>query len=228
MKKIINNGLFIVIDGTDGSGKQTQTKLLHKKLTDEGFEVLSVSFPRYGTPSAQNVEKYLNGDFGDDPNKIDAYTVSEYYAEDRSAHSAEIKAALRQGQIVISDRYVTANMGHQGSKFTDSEERNKYLQWLYELEYRTNNIPEPNINFILHVPTAVSQELIKTRGEKQDIHENNLEHLYRAEKTYLELPGLFPHFSLIECCKNGDLLSPHIIHNIICEQLSPLLKTQDS
>lgn len=217
------NGLFFVIDGTDGSGKKTQTELLVKRLEQEGYPVLSVSFPRYGTPSAKNVELYLAGELGEDPNSIDPYIVSKYYADDRLAHSDEIRDALNNGKIVISDRYVTANMGHQGSKFTNEAERDSYLRWLYELEYEKNMIPVPDVNYILHVPTVISQNLVNKRGQKKDIHENNPEHLRRAEETYLQLPKLFSGFILIECCKEGILMSENTIHEILWGHVSPLL-----
>jgi dTMP kinase len=219
----LKKGYFIVIDGTDGSGKKTQTELLVKRLQQEGYPVLSVSFPRYGTPSAKNVELYLAGELGEDPNSIDPYIVSKYYANDRLAHSAEIRNALNNGIIVISDRYVTANMGHQGSKFTNNPDRDAYLHWLYKLEYDENKIPVPDVNFILHVPTVVSQNLVSKRGQKKDIHENNHEHLLRAEQTYLKLPELFKKMILIECCQDGKLMTTEQIHEILWERITLLL-----
>jgi dTMP kinase len=219
----LEKGTFFVIDGTDGSGKKTQTNLMVKRLEKEGHPVLAVSFPRYGTPSAKMVERYLAGELGEDPNSIDPYTVSTYYADDRLAHSPEIRNALESGIIVISDRYVTANMGHQGSKFVNEKERDDYLRWLYKQEYEINNIPIPDVNFILHVPTEISQQLVDKRGEKKDIHEKNPEHLRRAEETYLQLPKLFKGFVMIECCKNGSLLSQEAIHEQLWGHISPLL-----
>ncbi len=218
-----SKGLFFVIDGTDGSGKTTQTELLVKRLEQEGYPVLSVSFPRYGTPSAKNVELYLAGELGDDPNSIDPYTVSKYYADDRLAHSEEIRDAINNGTIVICDRYVTANMGHQGSKFANETERDSYLQWLYRLEYEENQIPVPDINFILHVPTEISQNLVTKRGQKKDIHENNHEHLLRAEQTYLKFPELFEKMVLIECCQDDKLMTTEQIQEILWEHITPLL-----
>ncbi|HRH32706.1 MAG TPA: thymidylate kinase [bacterium] len=226
MKKL-DKGFFAVIDGTDGSGKQTQTKLLKERLEKEGFLVLSISFPWYGSPSAKMVEKYLAGELGDQVNKIDGYMVSTFYADDRLAHSPIIVEALNKGWVVISDRYVTANMGHQGSKFSNKVDRNTYLNWVYDLEYVKNNIPKPDINFILHVPTEISQRLLEKRGEKKDIHENDPDHLRRAEETYLELPKLFKGFSLIECVENNALLSAEAIHEILWKELFPLLKTNE-
>ena len=221
----IKKGWFFVIDGTDGSGKKTQTELLASRLKKEGYPVLAVSFPRYGTPSAKMVEKYLAGKLGEDPNSIDPYIVSTYYADDRLAHSPEIRNAINNGIIVISDRYVTANMGHQGSKFTNEKDRDDYLRWLYKQEYEINNIPVPDVNFILHVPTSVSQQLIEKRGQKKDIHEKNLEHLIKAEETYLALPKLFPGFKLIECYENEQLFSPENIHEMVWEHTYSLLSS---
>lgn len=160
---------------------------------------------------------------GDDPNSIDPYPVSELYAYDRLAHAPEILDALNNGTIVISDRYVTANMGHQGGKFDNEKDRDDYLRWLYQLEYEKNKIPIPDLNIILHVPTVVSQKLSDQRGEKKDIHEKNPEHLRRAEETYLQLPRLFKGFVLVECYKNESLLSQEEVHKLVWEQISPFL-----
>src|SRR3989344_2493977 len=128
-------GKLIVIDGTDGSGKKTQTQLLLERLQNAGYPALSVSFPQYGKKSAGLVEEYLGGRYGQ-PDEISPYAASLFYALDRFDLSAEIRAALDAGKIVITDRYVTANAGHQGGKLKNLSERKKFLAWLYDTEYR--------------------------------------------------------------------------------------------
>ncbi|HDH07740.1 MAG TPA: thymidylate kinase, partial [Candidatus Moranbacteria bacterium] len=143
-------GKFIVIDGTDGSGKATQTKLLVERLKNDGHDVEIADFPQYGKKSAGLIEKYLNGKYGS-AEEVGPYRASIFYACDRYDASFKIRKAVEEGKIVISNRYVTANMGHQGGKIKDPEERKKYFNWLYNLEYETFSIPRPDLNIILHV-----------------------------------------------------------------------------
>ncbi|RMD51989.1 thymidylate kinase [Candidatus Parcubacteria bacterium] len=215
----IRKGKFIVIDGTDGSGKATQTQLLINALQKENIAVKSISFPRYGEKSCGPVEQYLSGKYGS-ADEVDAKVASILYAIDRYDASFEIKKDLNSGINVIADRYVGSNLGHQGSKIPDKQERLKFYNWNRNLEYDLLNIPKPDINIILHVPTKITLQLANKRGGWKadiatDIHETNINHLKQAEKTYLELANLFPEFHLIECAPNGKLLSIQSIHNKI-------------
>lgn len=204
------NGKFFVIDGTDGSGKATQTKLLIERMRAEGFPVQPFAFPRYDTPTGQRVKRYLAGEFGP-PASLDPYQASPFYADDRKAAAPEIEACVAAGTNVVADRYVAANMGHQGSKIADPTERAAYFRWNEDLEYGTNRIPRPDLNLILHVPADVAVALIDARGNVKDGHEN-LAHLKAAEATFLEIAASFPGFRLIECVEDGRLLSRDEIH----------------
>jgi len=188
MKK---NGLFIVIDGVDGSGKATQTKLLVERLRKEGQEVEKIDFPQYGTWSAVFVEKYLRGEFGS-AQDVSAKQASLFYALDRFAASEKIKQWLNEGKIVISNRYVSANKGHQLGKITKEEERKECLNWLNEAEYGLFQIPVPNLTIFLHMKPEIGQHLVDkkapreyTQGKKRDIHEEDLDHLRNAEQAFL-------------------------------------------
>jgi dTMP kinase len=212
-------GKFIVIEGTDGSGKGEQTIRLVKRLKDEGRAVTPFDFPRYTEPSAWFVSQYLNGSFGT-IEEVGPQTASLFYALDRYAAAPDMRAALGRGEIVVSNRYVGSNLGHQGSKFSDSAERQKYFAWNYDLEFNINKIPKPDLNIILHVPAAIAQELVDKKterqylgGKKRDLHETDLDHLQRTEQVYDELAKLFPKdFTLIECAPNGKLLSIEEVH----------------
>lgn len=218
-------GCLIVIDGGDGSGKRTQTKLLVERLKREGYPVETVSFPRYETPTGQLVKKYLNGGFGE-PTKVPAREASMYYAYDRWAAMQDgAFEALSHGAFLVADRYVASNMGHQGSKFSSLTEMAEYFKWNDHLEHEFLGIPRPTVNVILHVPAEVSMELIEKRGEEKDGHEN-IHHLKVAEMTYTELARTFPNFVRIECVdKDGNLRSMEEIHELIWEKVGHLCGT---
>jgi dTMP kinase len=218
---MLNKGKFIVIDGTDGSGKATQTYLLVQKLRDCGYEVEIADFPQYGQKSAGLVEEYLNGKFGS-AMEIGPYRASIFYACDRYDASFKIRKWLLEGKIVVSNRYVTANMGHQGGKIEDNNERKKYFDWLYDLEYGIFNIPKPDLNIILHVPAVIAQKLVDNKdareylaGAKRDMHEVDLDHLQKAESVYLEIAESFPDFILIECAPHNQILSRENISEMV-------------
>jgi len=222
-------GKFIVIDGTDGSGKATQTELLAQRLKRAGFDVAIADFPQYNTKSAGLVEEYLSGKYGG-PEAVGPYCASIFYACDRYDASFKIRDWLKQGKIVISNRYVTANMGHQGGKIDNSLGRKHFLNWLYQLEYEIFNIPRPDLNIILHVPAEISQSLALQRhkldwvGKTNDIHQEDLNHLKKAELAYLEIAKSFPDFALIECVAYGQILSREEISDLVWQKIVKLFK----
>jgi dTMP kinase len=212
------NGLFIMIEGTDGSGKGTQTELLVTHLKEAGHAVEEIHFPQYGQPSAAMVELYLNGKFGT-ADEVGPYRASIFYAVDRYAASAQIKNWLAEGKIVIANRYVGSNLGHQGGKIPDQSERQKYFDWNYDLEYNIFQIPKPTVNIILHVKPEISQKLVDQKaareylnGKKRDIHEDDMNHLKNAESAYLQMAEMFPEFDLVECVEDENILPKEEIH----------------
>lgn len=214
----MQRGIFITIDGIDGSGKKTQADLLVSHLRKEGYAVELADFPQYGHKSAGAVEEYLNGVYGS-AEEIGPYRASILFAVDRYAASAKIRAWLAEGKIVISNRYVSANMGHQGSRMHTREERQKFFTWLTDLEYGLFKIPKPDITLILHVSAATAQRLVDLKSQraylasekKRDILENDLSHLKQAEDTYLEMVQLFPEYTLIECEEHSTIAPIEII-----------------
>ena len=217
--------MFIMIEGTDGSGKSLQTELLVQHLQKEGRPVEQISFPQYGQRSAVVIEDYLNGKYGS-AQEVGPYRASIFYAVDRYAASQQIQAWLAAGKIVIANRYVGSNMGHQGGKIRDLAERKKYFDWVYDLEYNIFQIPKPSLNIILHVSAATAQQLVDKKGEreylhgkKRDIHEDDLRHLKDAEEAYLNIAQTFPEFKLIECEESGTLLPPEKVHQKIWAEI---------
>jgi dTMP kinase len=227
--KTKRRGRLIVIDGTDGTGKTTQMALLVKRLRADKHQVGITDFPRYGLPSAYFVEKYLNGKYGQ-ANEVDPSAASLFYALDRFDAKAEIKKMLAKPGVVVSNRYVSANMGHQGGKFSSRRERRKFFQWLDTLEHELLGLPRPDLTIILHVPAAIAQRLVDRKGRrayirrKRDLHEADINHLKAAEQTYLEMVNLFPNFRVVECVEKGELLSPAAVHEKIWQTIQPFLK----
>ena len=215
----MRKGKFIVIEGLDGSGKSTQGNLIFDHLKSDGHVVEKIDFPQYGQKSAGLVEEYLNGKYGN----VDPYKASIFYACDRYDGSFKIRKWLDEGKIVICDRYVASNMGHQGGKIKDDNERDKYLKWLYNFEYNLLKIPKPDINIILETSVELSMQVsnkisdkkkIKKRelylgdSEKQDIHEADKDHLKNTLDSYLKLANDYPdEFKIIDCLENGELIS---------------------
>lgn len=175
---------LIVIEGTDGSGKETQTKLLCEKLINEGYKVKKISFPNYESESSAPVKMYLAGKFGDKAKEVNPYPVSTMYAIDRYASFKEDweKDYNDENTIVIADRYTTSNMLHQGTKL-EFNEQNNYIDWLKDLEYNKMKLPEPDVVFFLDMPTKCAESLRKTRlnkitgEEKKDIHEKDIKYM---------------------------------------------------
>lgn len=226
-------GKLIVIDGTDGSGKTIQTDLLVKRLGSMDLSVKMVDFPRYGKKSAGLVEDYLNGRFGT-AEEVGPYKASYFYAGDRFAASFEMRQWLAEGKIIVSNRYVSANMGHQGGKIIDDEERDKFYKWLFHLEYEFFNIPQPDLNIVLHVDAAIAQKMVGSKpdreylaGKKRDIHEADINHLRQAEKVFLQIVQKFPDkFVLVECVKDGCVMSRKDINDLIWAEVNKILKTK--
>lgn len=225
----MQKGKLIVIDGTDGSGKATQSELLSKRLKKEGYEVRRVAFPRHGKKSAWLVDEYLRGKYGS-AKEVGPYVASIFYACDRYDASFEIRKFLKEGKIVISDRYVTANMGHQGGKIKDSKERKNFFKWLYNLEYRIFLLPKPDLTIIFHVDAAIAQKMVDKKdsrsyikGKRRDLHEKSLNHLKNAEKAYQEMSDLFPDFISMKCTENKKIMSKEKISELVWKEAKKII-----
>ncbi len=201
-------GLFLAIEGGDGSGKGTQAERLRMFIETSGKKVIKLSFPRYSTSSAYFVEQYLNGNYGA-LNDVHADLASLAYAIDRFDASKRIRAELEDpNTVVIADRYVASNLAHQGTKFLTFVERKAYYERDMNLEYEILGIPRPDINIVLIMPTDLAQANVdkkdaSTRSyttKKRDIHEADSTHLDRAKANYEELCVLYPNeFAALQC-----------------------------
>ncbi len=214
-------GKLFVIDGTDGSGKQTQFDLLKKHLDEDHIEYRTVSFPNYDSPSSSLVKMYLSGEFGENAQEISPYIASTFYAVDRYAtFKKDFFQYYNDGGIILADRYTTANMVHQAGKIKDKEERKKYLDWLFDLEFNIYGLPKPTTVFFLNMPPEKVKELIKNRENKfthdtkKDIHERNPEHLKDAYQAACDLVSTYG-WNQIDCVKDDEIRTREDIHNEI-------------
>ena len=214
-------GKLFVIDGTDGSGKQTQFDLLKKHLDEDHIEYRTVSFPNYDSPSSSLVKMYLSGEFGENAQEISPYIASTFYAVDRYAtFKKDFFQYYNDGGIILADRYTTANMVHQAGKIKDKEERKKYLDWLFDLEFNIYGLPKPTTVFFLNMPPEKVKELIKNRENKfthdtkKDIHERNPEHLRDAYQAACDLVSTYG-WNQIDCVKDDEIRTREDIHDEI-------------
>jgi thymidylate kinase/thymidylate synthase ThyX len=226
---VSKNGLFLVIEGTDGSGKGTQAKLLAQRLRSEGYDVAEFDFPRYDRQSSHFITEYLNGVYGTSE-QVGPYTGSLFFALDRYEAAPEIRQALAEGKIVLANRFTGSNMAHQGTKFDNTEQRRGYFIWLDNLEYEMLKIPRPDKSFVLRVPAEIAQKLVDKKGErtytdkKRDIHEADLDHLKRSVEVYDDLTQLFPKdFQRIDCVRGGKLLDIETVADIVYKTVQPHL-----
>lgn len=217
----INMGKLFVIDGTDGSGKQTQFNKLQEALKQDNIEYKTVSFPNYNSPSSALVKMYLAGNFGKNAKEISPYIASTFYAVDRYAtYQTKYKKYYENGGIILADRYTTANMIHQAGKITNPEERTKFLNWLWDLEFNIYGLPIPTEVFFLNMPVEKSLQLIQNRKNKithkkeKDIHESNKAHLIDAHEAACNVAKTYNWYE-IQCIKDGELRTIEDIHKQI-------------
>ena len=213
---------MIAIEGLDGSGKETQTKLLRKALEEHGKRVEMLSFPRYGQTSAVLVESYLHGDFGTDPEAINAYGASSFFAMDRFAsYLREWKPLYEASDAFLADRYVTSNAIHQCSKLP-REQWEGFLGWLFDYEYVKLGLPKPDKVFYLHLDVEDSQRLLSERYDndelKKDIHEHDIEYLKKCQEA-AEFCANYYGWERVECMCGNELRTIEDIHSELIERV---------
>ena len=217
---------IIVIEGLDGSGKATQTKILAEMLADKGYKVRKLEFPDYANPSSSLVKMYLGGDFGSNPNDVNAYAASSFYAVDRVASFLQFwKSDYEEGTVILSDRYATSNIIYQMSKVEDSQ-RDEFIEWQNDFEYNKLGIPKPDAVIYLDVEPEVSQRLMEKRygGDmsKMDLHERNVKFLLDCRKSALYAAEKC-NWKVINCCENGEIKSIDNIAEEIKEAIFDIL-----
>lgn len=217
----MKKGKLIVIDGIDGSGKATQTALLAKHLKKEGIKCHTFDFPHYdGNFFGTLIGEYLSGKYGDFI-EVAPRLASVLYAADRFESSGKIRQWLENGDVVIIDRYASANQIHQGGKIKDKKERKDFLKWLEKMEFEVFKIPRPDLVIYLDVPFEVSKSWLEkkvTQRKKKylkgrrDVAEDNLLHLKASRESALMLEKENRNWTKVECCPGGVCLSPEEVH----------------
>ena len=219
-------GKLIVIEGTDGSGKSTQFRLLTDRLESEQVKFQKLVFPQYSEPSSALIRMYLGGEFGKSPSDVNAYAASAFYSVDRYASYRKVWGKwYEEGGLVVSDRYTTSNAVHQASKLPEGE-RQAFLDWLFDLEYGRMGLPAPDLVLYLDLPTEVSEKMLRHREQATataaDIHEQDGAYLRRCREGAREIARDLG-WSVIDCAA-GD--APRTVEDIRREVLSrvePLL-----
>ncbi len=209
--------MLIVLEGVDSSGKATQTALLADYLAKQK-EIMQITFPDYESDSSALVKMYLNGTFGNDANTVSPYAASIFYAADRYAsYKTKWSEFLSQGGTVICDRYTTSNMVHQAAKLESTSEKDAFLDWIYDLEYKKMGLPVPSLVFFLDMPPMYAEKLMRTRANKftgeteKDIHERDASHIKKAYDNAVYVAKKY-NWNFISCVKNGEIRSIEDIH----------------
>ncbi len=220
-------GKIIVIEGTDCSGKETQSKLLKSYLEQNGIKVATFSYPQYNTPTGKIIGGPLLGKPSICPSwfnnyvEVDSKVASLYFAADRRASLPVLKELINNNEIVIIDRYIYSNMGHQGSKIEDKEERLKMYKFLETLEFDLLELPRPDLVIFLYLPYSYGEELKKNRVETLDEAEKSQTHQIKSERTYLELTELYG-FKKIDCFTNNIVKTREEINKEVISHVKKL------
>ena len=218
-------GKLYVIDGTDASGKQTQIEKLQQRLKKENIDFRTVSFPNYDSPSSSLVKMYLSGEFGENAKDVSPYIASTFYAADRYAtYKTKLEDYYNNGGIILADRYTTANMVHQAGKIKDKQEREKFLNWLWDFEFNLYKLPVPTKVFFLNMPPEYAFELMKNRENKftheaqKDIHERDKNHIVDSYNAACDVAQKY-NWVTIDCIKDDKIRTIEEIHEDIFKQI---------
>ena len=220
-------GKLIVIEGTDGSGKSTQFRMLSERLEAEQITFQHIVFPRYKEESSALIRMYLGGQFGENPADVNAYAASSFYAVDRYAsYKMDWGKWYEEGGLVLSDRYTTSNAVHQTSKEPE-EKQAEFLQWLYDFEYDKLGLPRPDLTIYLDVPTDFTEKLLRHResdtNTKADIHEKDMAYLATCRNTGKKAAAFY-NWTVIQCVKDGEMRSIEDIHEEIYNHVKKCLE----
>ena len=220
------SGKLIVFEGTDGSGKATQARMLGERLRREGISFREIDFPRYGNPFAEPAKLYLDGALGKRPEDVNAYAASTLYAVDRFAsYKEDWGAAYEAGTLILANRYTTSNAVHQASKLPPAQ-REEFLQWLFDLEYHRLGLPEPDLVLYLDLPTELSERMMRRReqatGTHADIHEQDETYLRNCRMNARQIARDLG-WSVINCAREDQVRTVEDIHSEVWKRVKKYL-----
>ncbi|MBR0542235.1 MAG: deoxynucleoside kinase [Clostridia bacterium] len=220
---------LIVIEGLDGSGKSTQIELLKQRFTEDGVSVRQIKLPDYEDKSSTLVKMYLGGEFGKNPDDVNIYAASSFYAVDRFAsYKRHWQEDYLFGTVILADRYTTSNAVHQSVKLP-AQQWNTYLDWLTDYEYNKMGIPKPTCVIYLDMPVEISQRLMSKRykgnEDKKDIHEANVEYLLKCRTAAMFAAEKFG-WSVIKCSEDGEPLTIKEINNAIYKEVKRKIRSK--
>ena len=218
-------GKLIVLEGTDGSGKATQARLLAQHLAREGRAFREIDFPRYGNPFAEPAKLYLDGALGAHAGDVNAYAASVLFAVDRFAsYKEDWGGAYEAGELILANRYTTSNAVHQASKLPEGE-REAYLRWLFDLEYHRMGLPAPDLVIYLDLPTELSEAMLRKRqqatGTHADIHEQDEDYLRACRDNARSIARQLG-WTVVRCDRDGTVRPPEDIHREIWDLVGML------
>ena len=220
-------GKLIVIEGTDGSGKSTQFRLLSEHLEKDAVAFKHIVFPRYDQESSALIRMDLGGAFGDKPSDVNAYAASSFYGVDRYAsYKMDWGEYYENGGVVLSDRYTTSNAVHQTSKEPE-DKRQAFLEWLYDFEYDKLGLPRPDLTIYLDVPTDFTEKMLRSResstNTKADIHEKDMQYLATCRQVGKNAAQFYG-WTVIHCVQDGKMRSMEDIHDEIYRHVTHCLE----
>ena len=220
-------GKLIVIEGTDGSGKSTQFRLLTDRLESEQVKFQKLVFPQYSEPSSALIRMYLGGEFGKSPSDVNAYAASAFYSVDRYASYRKVWGKwYEEGGLVVSDRYTTSNAVHQASKEPE-DKREDFLSWLYDFEYDKLGLPRPDLVIYLDVPTDFTEKMLRHRETEThtqaDIHEQDMQYLATCRRMGRAAAAHYG-WTVIRCVRDGAMRSMEDIHEEIYRHVAACLE----
>lgn len=225
-----SKGKLIVIEGTDCSGKETQSNLLVENLNKIGIKTEKYCFPRYNSPTGKIIagaylgkSEYGEGYFLEGASNVNPLVASLYFSADRKYNIKDITTKLDSGINVVVDRYVDSNLAHQGAKINDIKQRNKLVKKLEILEYKLLDLPKPNITIFLYMPFECANILKMNRKEKPDQHESDENYLRNSEKMYLSLAKKNRYIK-IDCAEGKTPKDIQKIQQEILLKITKLLK----
>lgn len=216
-------GKLIAIEGIDGSGKETQTKLLYQYIRSKNKNLIKyISFPNYNSPSSEVIKMYLNGSLSDNPVRLNPYAVSSFFAVDRFvSYVRDWENDYNEGALILANRYTSSNVSYQMAKVPEGE-WDGYLKWIYDYEYNKLGLPRPDVTVYLDISVEVSQKLMNKRylgdHSKKDLHESNINFLslcVKASRYVAERDN----WMVIDCLENGNLKNIRQINENIISQL---------